>query len=257
MESLWGEKFEIKKRTQTDLGEVNKSNRIILTHQDCIKFLNTIDNDSVDLALIDPPYGISRDSNFCKSSDDSITPRVNMNFGDWDNSFDKLDEVILEIYRVLKPGGTLICFYDIWKLTTLREWFENARFNQIRFIEWVKTNPAPINSKLNYLTNAREIAVTGVKGGNPTFNSVHDNGIYNYPLCADEGKFHPTQKPVELIKALIEKHSNIGELVLDCFSGSGTTAAAAYLTNRNFIGCELDDEYYIKSVDRLKMLGAL
>ena len=68
-------------------------------------------------------------------------------------------------------------------------------------------------------------------------------------------KVHPTQKPIELIKSLIEKHSNINEVVLDCFSGSGTTALATYLSNRNFVGCEINEEYYSKSVLRLKEAG--
>jgi DNA modification methylase len=175
-----------------------------------------------------------------------------MDFGDWDNNFNGLDIVIKEAYRILRKGGTLICFYDIWKITSLKEYFEHARFKQIRLIEWLKTNPVPLNSKTNYLTNAREIAVCGVKGGKPTFNSEYDNGLYKYPICHDKGRFHPTQKPLSLIEDLIIKHSNEGDTVLDCFSGSGTTALAAYNTKRNFIGCELSKEYYEKSIKRLK-----
>lgn len=103
----------------------------------------------------------------------------------------------------------------------------------------VKTNPVPLNSKTNYLTNSREIALVGVKGGSPTFNSEYDNGIYKYPICHDKGRFHPTQKPLALISDLIEKHSVKDDLVLDCFSGSGTTAVAAAKTGRRFVGCEM------------------
>ena len=145
----------------------------------------------------------------------------------------------------------MVCFYDLWKLTTLKEYFDKAKFQQLRFIEWLKTNPVPLNSRTNYLTNAREIALVGVKSGRPTFHSEYDNGIYRYPICRDKGRFHPTQKPVALMEALILKHTNKGELVLDCFAGSGTTAAAAYNTDRNFIGCELCGEYYKKALDRL------
>ena len=60
------------------------------------------------------------------------------------------------------------------------------------------------------------------------------------------------KKPTELISALIEKHSNPEDLVLDCFLGSGTTALASANTGRNFIGCELDKEYYDKTVVRLR-----
>ena len=146
----------------------------------------------------------------------------------------------------------MICFYDLWKLTTLKEYFDKAKFKQIRFIEWLKTNPVPINSKVNYLTNAREIAVVGVKGGKPTFHSEYDKGIYEYPICHDKGRFHPTQKPIALFEDLIKKHSNEGGLVLDCFSGSATTAVASANLRRNFIGCELDKEYYDKSIARIE-----
>ena len=112
----------------------------------------------------------------------------------------------------------------------------------------------PINSKINYLTNAREVAVVGVKKNRPVFHSEYDNGVYKYPICHDKNRFHPTQKPLELIEALIYKHSNENDIVLDCFAGSATTAVAAYNLNRKFIGCELDETYYNKSIDRLNSI---
>lgn len=232
--------------------------RITLTNQSCFDLLKTTPNKSVDLVLIDPPYEVSRDTNFQSGEPkgaDTDRFRVSMDFGEWDNNFTGLDLVIKECYRLLKDGGTLICFYDLWKLTTLKEYFELANFKQLRFIEWVKTNPVPLNSKTNYLTNSREIAIVGVKKGKPTFNSEYDNGIYNYPICHDKGRFHPTQKPVALLEDLILKHSNENDTVLDCFAGSGSTAVAAHNTNRNFIGCELSKEYFDKTLDRFHSLG--
>jgi DNA modification methylase len=119
----------------------------------------------------------------------------------------------------------------------------------------LKTNPVPINSKINYLTNSREIAIVGVKKGKPTFHSEYDKGVYEYPICHDKGRFHPTQKPLALMEDLILKHSNEGDLVVDCFAGSATTAVAAHNTGRNFVGCEIDPEYYEKSVKRLEDEG--
>lgn len=232
----------------------NSNSRISLLNQDCLEFLAALDSKSVDMVLTDPPYEVSRDTNFSsgkKTGRNTDRFRVSMEFGDWDYGFSNLLEVIRECYRVLKAGGVMVCFYDLWKLTTLKEYFDKAKFQQLRFIEWLKTNPVPLNSRTNYLTNAREIALVGVKGGRPTFHSEYDNGIYRYPICRDKGRFHPTQKPVALMEALILKHTNKGELVLDCFAGSGTTAVAAYNTDRNFIGCELCGEYYKKALDRL------
>ena len=231
---------------------------IRLVNQNCFDFLKTVSDKSVDLVLIDPPYEVSRDTNFQSGEakgNDTDRFRVSMNFGDWDNNFTGLDVVIKECHRLLKDGGTLICFYDLWKLTTLKEYFELANFKQLRFIEWVKTNPVPLNSKTNYLTNSREIAVVGVKKGKPTFNSEYDNGIYKYPICHDKGRFHPTQKPVALLEDLILKHSNENDTILDCFAGSGSTAVAAHNTNRNFIGCELSKEYFDKTLERFDELG--
>ena len=228
---------------------------IEVSNKSCFDLLPGIRDNFVDLVLIDPPYEVSRDTNFQSGEEtgrDTDRFRVSMDFGEWDNGFTGLDKVIEECYRILRPGGTIICFYDLWKITTLKEYYEKAGFKQIRFIEWIKTNPVPINSKVNYLTNAREIAVVGVKGGKPTFHSEYDKGIYEFPICHDKGRFHPTQKPLALIEALVEKHSNEGDLVLDCFFGSATTAVACKNLNRSFIGCELNEEYYKKALDRIK-----
>ena len=221
---------------------------------DCFDLLKQIKNNTIDLVLIDPPYEVSRDTNFAKGKikgTDVDRFRVSMNFGDWDNNFTGLDIVIKECYRILKKSGTLICFYDLWKITVLKEYFETAKFTQIRFIEWIKTNPVPLNSKTNYLTNSREIALVGVKGGKPTFNSEYDNGIYKYPICHDKDRFHPTQKPLSLIEEMVLKHSNEGDLVLDCFMGSGTTGVACKKLNRNFIGMEINETYFNKAKERI------
>ena len=232
--------------------------KICITNESCFQLLKRVKSDSINLALIDPPYEVSRGTNFQSGSTtgkDTDRFRVSMDFGDWDFGFTGLDIVISEIYRVLKKGGSLICFYDIWKLTQLRKYFDDAEFKQIRLIEWLKTNPVPLNSKTNYLTNAREIAVLGVKGSKPTFHSEYDDGVYRYPICHDKGRFHPTQKPLALIEDLIIKHSNEGDTVLDCFSGSETTAIATYNQSRNFIGCEISETYYKKTMARLKELN--
>ena len=191
---------------------------------------------------------------------------VKTDYGSWDSEFtlEKLQLFINHFYRVLRPGGTCIIFFDIWKITNLKDMLEAKRYNektekftttmlkQIRFIEWIKNNPQPINSKVNYLTNCREIALLGVKKSKPTFNSKYDKGIYEYNIASGKDRFHPTQKSLPLFQELIEKHSNEGDLVLDCFAGSATTAIAAMNTGRNFVGCELDEEYYQKSIKRIE-----
>jgi len=183
---------------------------------------------------------------------------VRTDYGKWDSEFtmEDLQLFINHFYRILKPGGTCIVFFDLWKITPLKEQLESAKFKQIRFIEWLKTNPQPINSKVNYLTNCREIALLGIKKSKPTFNSSYDKGVYEYPIQGGKDRFHPTQKNTKLFEELIKKHSNEGDTVLDCFLGSGTTAVAAMNTKRDFIGCELDKEYFEKTIMRINHVRA-
>jgi site-specific DNA-methyltransferase (adenine-specific) len=173
---------------------------------------------------------------------------VKTDYGQWDSEFtmDILEEFVREYYKKLKSGGTLILFFDLWKITDLKHLLEKYKFKQIRFIEWIKTNPQPRNSKVNYLTNCREIALIGVKDGNPTFNSSYDNGIYQFPLQGGKNRFHPTQKSLPLFETLIKKHSKENDTVLDTFLGSGTTAIACKNTGRHFKGCEISKEYFDK-----------
>ncbi len=176
---------------------------------------------------------------------------VNTDYGEWDTNFtmDILEEFVKEYFRVLKNGGTLIIFFDLWKISYLKDIMESVGFKQIRFIEWIKTNPQPLNSKVNYLTNCREIALIGIKKTKPTFNSSYDNGIYHFPLQGGKNRCHPTQKSLKLFEELITKHSNQNDVVLDTFLGSGTTALACIKTNRQFIGCEVSEEYFKKSIE--------
>ena len=174
---------------------------------------------------------------------------VKTDYGEWDSEFtmELLEKFISEYYKKLRKGGTMIMFFDLWKITPLKELMEKYKFKQIRMIEWIKTNPQPLNSGVNYLTNCREIALIGVKGGSPTFNSKYDNGIYMYPLQGGKNRFHPTQKSLPLFEALITKHSNENDLVLDTFLGAGTTAIACKNTKRKFRGCEISEEYCEKT----------
>jgi site-specific DNA-methyltransferase (adenine-specific) len=271
-----------------------QENNIDIQNSDGLEYLKTIENNTIDLILTDPPYIISRESGmndhynsvkqneennveFVKTEkeweeykkenqilDDKNKEKymkygtiygkkycVKTQFGEWDNEFtiEILEKYISEYYRKLRKGGTLIIFFDLWKITTLREMMEKYKFKQIRMIEWIKTNPQPLNSSVNYLTNCREIALVGVKGSNPTFNSKYDNGIYMLPFPSGHTRFHPTQKSLKLFEELIEKHSNEGDTVLDTFLGSGTTAHACKKLGRNFKGCEISKEYY----DQIKL----
>lgn len=280
------EKEKLKEETKE---ETNKD--IDIQNMDGLKYLETVENNSIDLILTDPPYIISKESGmdkhfnnvkfnkennieFVKTTEEweiykeensilddadkekymkygSIYGKkycVKTDYGDWDNEFtmEILEKFISEYYKKLKKGGTLIIFFDLWKITILKDLLEKYKFKQIRFVEWIKSNPQPRNSKVNYLTNCREIALLAIKDSCPTFNSSYDTGIYTFPLQGGKNRFHPTQKSLILFETLINKHSNENDTVLDTFLGSGTTAIACKNTKRKFKGCEISKEYFDK-----------
>ena len=277
---------------------------ISFENKEGLEFLKSIDNNSINLILTDPPYIISKETGM-NTFRDSILEKneseaklggnnkiktekeweqykiskgittdekknlyqkygsiygkkysVQTKYGDWDENFslELLDTFISEYYKKLKKGGTLIIFFDIWKITPLHQMLSSQKFKQIRCVEWIKINPQPLNSNLNYLSNCREIALLGVKGSKPTFHSSYDKGIYEFPIQGGKERFHPTQKPLSLFEELIKKHSNEGDIVLDTFAGSGTTAVACKNTNREFKGCEISESYYQKALQRIQRI---
>jgi site-specific DNA-methyltransferase (adenine-specific) len=227
-----------------------------------LELLSTIESNSVDLVLTDPPYIISKKSGM-QSYKDSLEKggkvnekygkkfAVTSDFGQWDKDYtiEDLRLSINEFYRILRKGGSCIIFFDLWKLETLKNLL--CKFSKHRFVEWIKTNPIPLNQYSTYLSNAREISISCVKGGKSTFNSKYDNGIYEYPIYNGKDRFHPTQKSLPLFEELIKKHSNEGDVVVDPYAGSGTTALSSKNTNRVFICGEPSDEYFQKGFDRV------
>ena len=176
---------------------------------DSLSFMATLQKGEVDLVLTDPPYIISHETGFKSVKEGVQRFAVETEFGDWDRpenfSMSDLEASVKEYYRVLRDGGTAIIFCDLWKVSYIKEMMERHKFKQIRFIDWVKTNPVPLNSKRNYLTNSREVAILGVKKSKPTFNSEYDSGLYRYPICHDRGRFHSTQKPLAFMEELVKK----------------------------------------------------
>lgn len=230
---------------------------IDLVNKDALLFLREVGNNTIDLVLTDPPYAISKETNFSSGKEtgrDVDRFRMSYEFGQWDTvDLEYFKSVFTETFRVMKTGGTLICFYDIWKLESLKTVLESVGFKMFRFIEWVKTNPVPINSKISYLTNSREVAIVCVKGSKPTFNTSYHNGIFNYPIYQGKDRFHTTQKSLQLFEELISLHSKEGDIVLDMFAGSATTHLAAKNLNRSCTGCEKDVQYFKQARQRLML----
>lgn len=215
-------------------------------------FMLSFSEGSVDLILTDPPYTISKKTGFASVVNGVKRFAVSMDFGAWDHAQIDLSDMAQVFYRALRQSGTAIVWYDLWKIGELKEAMEKAGFKMLRQIIWQKTNPVPLNMKSTYLSNSREMAVAGVKGGKPTFNSEYDSGVYELPIPRHNGhRQHPTQKPEPIFSELVRKHSNPGDLVVDPFLGSGTTAMAAIKNARSFAGCDIDDRYVEISRARL------
>jgi len=213
------------------------------------------DGIKVDLILTDPPYCVSRDYQLGFSN----MGRSGMNYGEWDYGFNQTEWIELSA-DIVKPGGSVIVFNDWKNFSYLVEALEKNGFLIKDLIRWEKTNPMPRNVNSRYVTDF-EMAIWAVKAkkkGNVkwTFNKPED--VPYLKPCYRTGvvlggkkRIHPTQKSLELFESIIMVHTNEGELVFDPFCGSGTTAVACKNTNRNFIGSEIDSNYYEKALKRL------
>ena len=223
--------------------------------------LSSIEDNSVNLVLTDPPYIISKKSGMQTLLDSGKSSEkygkkyaFQTDYGDWDKNYtiEDLQNALQHFYRILKPGGSCIVFFDLWKLETLSNCLKDVGFSKLRMIEWIKTNPVPVNSKVTYLNNSREIAISCIKGSNATFNSSYDNGIYKYPSYGGKERFHPTQKPLSLFEDLVVKHSNENDIVVDPYGGSGTTYCCCLKTNRICLSSEPNKDYFEKAINRIK-----
>ena len=219
---------------------------------DCIKQMNLLikDKTQVDAIITDPPYNISRKNNF-----HTLSGRKGIDFGEWDKSFEQL-RWLNSANHLLKKGGNIIIFND-WKNLGVIARYLNQQFGyEIKdVIRWVKNNPMPRNRDRRYITDY-EFAIWLVKpGAKWTFNRINKN--YQRPefkhsiVSGREKTQHPTQKSLDLFKDLIKIHSNVGDLILDPFMGSGTTCLAAQELNRYFIGIENKKKYHDIAEHRL------
>jgi len=205
----------------------------------------------IDLVLTDPPYCVSRTHQLGFSN----MGRSGMNYGEWDYNFDQTEWIEL-VAPFVKEGGSMIIFND-WKHSTeIVECLEKVGFVMKDLLRWEKTNPMPRNVNSRYVADY-EFAIWAVKGKKKwTFNKpinvpyLRPKFVHGVVLGGSK-RIHPTQKSLELFEDLLKIHSNEGDIVFDPFTGSGTTALACKRLNRNFVGSEIDANYYKKAIKRL------
>ena len=224
------------------------SENLWLMQGDCLEKMGMIEDNSVDLVLTDPPYNIARKNNF------HTMGRAGIDFGEWDKGFD-LFSYMRELPRVLHANGSLIIFNDWKNLGEIAKFGETLGFDIKDLIRWEKSNPMPRNKDRRYVTDY-ECAVWLVKQKSKwTFNrqsETYDRPCFKGSLTPKGEKTgHTTQKPEYLMEQLVKTHSNLGDTILDPFMGSGTTGVACRNLSRNFIGIELDENYYNSAKQRI------
>lgn len=236
---------------------------------DCLEELKKIRDECFDLIILDPPYNISKlNDNRDRSKLNSPIMRrespLKYDFGEWDN---KTREEFLEFTkswlkeccRVLKNGGTIISFFNKEDISYLGWTAKDYGIRTRTILSWHKTNPVPSFRKVNYLS-ACEFLWIGSKGEKAwTFNFKQQKEMHNFFETANKSSYgeteHPTEKPLSLIKHLIEIHSNERDMVLDCFAGSGTTGVACKERGRQFTLIENNQDYVNIIVKRLSKLN--
>ena len=207
----------------------------------------------VNLILADPPYVISKKSQF-HTMKDRKNPRNGTDFGDWDKEFNN-KPWIKKSYELLNSGGALLVFNDFKKASEIIEYAQKIGFIYKDTLIWKKTNPMPRNRDRRYVPDV-EMIIWFIKPGKWVYNRQnpkYESSVLSIPSESGGGfkRYHPTQKPVKLIEYLIKIHSNKEDIVLDPFMGSGTTAIGAINSNRRFIGFELEKKYFDISINRI------
>jgi site-specific DNA-methyltransferase (adenine-specific)/modification methylase len=219
-----------------------------LIHGDSFEKLKDLDDRCVDALITDPPYGTND-----KYGKNIKRGDHNTSFGviEWDKTL-PLD-FLKECYRVMKDDTWGFIFTDKKEVTTIWNYLETVGFSPRNTFYWIKTNKAPTPRK-NFKSSV-ETAVVFTKGrtNKKWVGGGNQNNFFECPFVIGKEKVnHPTQKPVKLIKHIISLISNEGDVILDPFIGSGTTAVASLEINRECIGIEIDEENIKISQNRIK-----
>lgn len=207
--------------------------------------IKRIPDNAIDFILTDPPYNLAKHSTGNIELPDRSA--INNDLADWDLIEFNPEEWVDEFIRILKPTGNLFIFTSY---NQLGRWYNclDHRFDTSNFMIWHKTNPAPKIYKAGFLNSCEMIFTCWNK--RHTWNFSSQDKMHNFiesPICSGPERLknpkHPTQKPISILKRMIEMASNEDDIVFDPFMGVGSTGVAAMQLNRRFIGIELDPQY--------------
>lgn len=237
----------------------------MLYNADCIEVLKTLKPNSIDLIFADPPYFLSNGGKSIHSG-----KIVSVNKGDWDekskydNHLQFTKEWIQQSFRILKYGGSIWISGTVHNIFDVKNYLDEIGFKIINIVVWHKSDPPPLIYK-NKLKFSYELIIWAKKDGKHTFNYQYMfdikgeemQDVWTIPTVQMHEKkfgYHPTQKPEALLERIIKACSNVGDTVLDPFSGSGTTCYVAKKLNRKYIGIEKEKEYFNISKRRIESI---
>ena len=215
-----------------------------LYNDDCLNVLKDIGDSSIDLVVTDPPYKVitgGRNGGVKGKPSGILTENKQLM-----KSIPKADLWLSECFRVMKDGTHIYIMTNTLNLTSYLNIVNTVGFKLHNLLVWNKNNTTPNRwymKNCEYVIFARKGFAKSIN--NPSSQTVHsfDNIIGN--------KQHPTEKPVELMKLYVENSSQVGDTVLDPFMGSGSTGVACKELGRNFIGIELDKQYFDIATKRI------
>ena len=221
-----------------------------ITKGDCYKLLKQIPDQSIDLILTDPPYNL----NSYSTGNLKMKWRKDFNndIASWDKEPLNISFLFEEYKRIISPAGNIFIFTTYNLIGDFHKLFD-PNFDTFQIMVWHKTNPTPKLRKTSFLNSCELICCIWNKGH--TWNFSKQNRMHNFfesPICMGKERLnHPTQKPVKLLKHIVTIASNEGGIVLDNFMGVGSTGEASLQLGRQFIGFEVDDNYFNQASKRL------
>ena len=235
---------QLKTKKAIEIIEKVYENNCNIHYGDCIEYIKSIEDKSIDCMITDPPYGV--DIQF-GAYDNQLSRKI-ANDADNEEALILLDKMLIEVKQKLKDNAHIYIFCN-WKIYPDFSKIISNHFQIKNVIIWDKLFMGMGDLKGNYSSSYEMIIFAG---GNREFLNRPKNIIQ----CRfNDERFHNTQKPIDLIKQLIENSTNVNELVFDPFLGSGSTVVASKQLKRNYIGCEIDEQNYKITLKRLQDLN--